>query len=226
MATLKFKFTTKGQGNFKNKLTLQCSVKGTSVRHYLLVDCYMKPFDLNYWNEDKGKFYDGENVVFNNSALSEILTECTDLSQRKSFPTGKELFEQYRSFRISKIVPIPTFIEWLDSHIEAEKGKDSGKSTNFQLYKTLKHKLKGIDIKKNKTFEAPRCNGRLIGEYLITEIDTVCFRDFCNWILNEHKGLGYRNLCTSFIASIAKMKEYNTTRFLDNCKKKALSLQC
>lgn len=205
MATLKLKFTIKGQGNYKDKVTLQCSVVGTSIRHNMLVEGLKEPFDLIDWNEDKGKFIDGENVVFNNSLLSKILNECTQLSQRGIYSSGKELFLDYKEFHLSTEIHVPTYFEWLDNFIEQEKSKSVGKSSNYQLYLTLKHKLQGIDAKNNKTFEAPKCNGKLIGSYLITELDTVCFRSFCKWILAEQHGKGFRNLCTTFIASLTKL---------------------
>lgn len=207
MATLKFKFTTKGQGNFKNKITLQCSVKGSSTRHYMSVEEYLKPFNLSGWNEAKGIFYDGENMVVNNSVLSEIINDCINLAENRTFLVGKDLFDYYKDIRRAKDVPIPTFLEWLDVYIEKERTKEIGRSSNYQFYITLKHKLQGVDVKNKKSFDAPRCNGVLIGEYLITELDTVCFRTFCNWMLNEQKGKGYRNLCSIFKASLEKITE-------------------
>lgn len=207
MATLKFKFTTKGQGNYKNKITLQCTVKGSTSRHFMPVEDYLKPFDLNHWNEEKGKFYDGDNAVINNSVLAGIIKECFDIVAVQSFTTGKDFFDYYRYLRKSKDEPVPTLLDWLEMYIVEEKDRFIGKSSNYQFFITLKHKLQGIDVKNDRKFAAPRCNGKLIGSYLITEIDTACVRSFINWVLVAQKGKGYRNLCTSFMSSLSKIYE-------------------
>lgn len=235
MATLKFKFTTRGQGNFRNKLTLQSTVKGSSTRHYMIVEDLLKKFDLNDWNEEKGKFIDGENAIFNNSVLSELLCECISLSGNRTFATGKDFFMYYCRIKDSNKEIIPTFLEWLDMYIEEERFKANGKSSSYQSYITLKHKLSGIDLKNNKSFDAPRCNGKIIGDFLVTEINTVCFLSFSNWVLTELKGKGYRNLCATFIASIVKLKdrfpawrfnEVKSTNWRKNIPKKTRLADC
>ena len=94
MANLTFKFTT-NWNKAKGRLVLQCAIKGTTTRHYMIVEGLKNP-DYSNWDEKKQCFvglYDG--ITANNNTIKSLLDTLKLLQSNLDCANGKELFAAY-----------------------------------------------------------------------------------------------------------------------------------
>lgn len=207
MANLTFKFTT-NWNKAKGRLVLQCAIKGTTTRHYMIVEGQKNP-DYSNWDEKKQCFvglYDG--ITANNNTLKSLLDTLKLLQSNLDCANGKELFAAYED---SKNVQAKakskektmTFGKLVEKIWGDEQNKQQGKSTNYQLYQNLYGKLHA----KN----AASLDGKRIADFPVTEISDTHAAVFAKWILTALNGKSYRNLMTYFVAALNRASGYGLT---------------
>ena len=97
--------------------------------------------------------------------------------------------------------------EFMETIIAEERNKEVGASSNYQLYNTLLNKLKGVNLKKRTTFTPASFKGQNIHDTPISEITDYHFRAFGEWVKSDLGGAGYRNLMTTFAATLERAAE-------------------
>ena len=209
MALLKIKPTANGGGNYKGKLSLQISCKGTTQRAYTLIVGVKSP-DLTDWNEKQGKFIaPTATAIADNATIATQLTTLKALNELGIYSTPKDLknaFERKEGENL-KAAAIPTFAQWLEKYVKQEKERGQGQSTNYQLYNTLRNKLLGVNEKRKAqgittNFDKPTHNGKPIADIPVNEINTACYCSFANWVIDTLMGKGYKNLTSAFAAAV------------------------
>lgn len=207
MINLKIKLTLTGPRNFKGKLTVQCYKPGTTTRHYMIVPD-IQSVDLKKWNEGLQCFVGTDKTTLHdNGIIDSVMTRLTELLDTYAFLSGKELFDAFRGVPNKSAKKIPTVGEFLEIVVAEERDKEVCASTNYQLYNTLLNKLKGVNLKKRTTFTPASYNGQNIYDTLISEITDYHFRAFGEWIKSSLAGAGYRNLMTTFAATMERAAE-------------------
>lgn len=224
MNNLKIKLTLKGVNNYKGKLSVQCSVAGSTTRHYMLV-AGLKCTGYEKWNESAQCFIGiDKTVLHDNGVINDVLTGLTSLLETHHFTNGKELFEAFRGTPDIRNKNEPTLGEFLALVVEEEKNKEIGASSNYQTYYTLLNKLRGVNLKKNQTFTPPYYKGTKLLDTPLSEITNYHFHALGEWIKSEMSGAGYRNLMTTFAATIEKATErYSNVRHLNYKWRKEMS---
>lgn len=207
MQNLKLKLITNGPRNFKGKLTVLCSKPGTTIRHYMLVPD-IQSVDLGNWNETLQCFIGTNKITLHdNGIIGDVMIRLNELLDSYLFSSGKELFEAYRGVLQKANKKIPTLGEFLDIIVTEEKTKQIGASSNYQLYFTLHNKLKGVNLKKHTTFTPASYNGQELYDTALSDITDYHFRVFGEWIKSDLNGAGYRNLMTTFAATMERAAE-------------------
>lgn len=98
--TLTLRLTTRGQ-NLKGQLAVECKVKGTSTRHYKVVQNLKSPaYSPDCWNEKQGLFIAGENAAYNNQVTKSLLDALNTMLSAGNYQSGKQLFEAYEYAQI------------------------------------------------------------------------------------------------------------------------------
>lgn len=210
--TLTLRLTTKGQ-NLKGQLAVECKIKGTSKRHYMLVQNLIAPvFTPDCWNEKQGLFIAGENAVYNNQITKSLLDTLKILLSAGNYANGKELFAAYEYAQTHVVASSSmTLGQYVALLLDREKQRPTA---NYELYNTLLNKLEGNNRKSKGhhfTFEPPKFNGVCLADTSISEISNQHFEAFGNWI--KTNGCGYRNLMTTFKAVISKAVEAGLTKY-------------
>lgn len=207
MQKLKLKLITNGPNKFKGKLTIQCSKPGTSTRHYMLVPG-IESDKLSKWNEDLQCFIGTDKVTLHdNGIIGDVMTRLNELLDVYNFSDGKELFDAFRGVPGKRNKKIPTLGEFLEIVVAEERGKQVGASSNYQLYFTLHNKLKGVNLKKRTTFTPASYNGQRLYDTPISDITDYHFRAFGECVKSDLGGSGYRNLMTTFAATMERAAE-------------------
>lgn len=203
MANLTFKFTT-NWSKAKGCLTLQCAVKGTTTRHYMIVKGLKNP-DYKNWDEKRQCFVGiSDGVTYNNqSVVKPLLDALTLLQKNLDCTNGKELFAAYEAAKHVQAKMVVTFGELVRRIVSDEKSKQHGKSTNYQLYQNLLAKL--------TTTDAATINGKNIANIPVNEISDTHAATFAKWILTTLNGKNYRNLMTYFVAALNRASGYGLT---------------
>lgn len=203
MATLTFKFTT-NWSKAKGQLTLQCAVKGTTTRHYMIVKGLKNP-DYDNWDEKKQCFVGiSDGVTYNNNAvIKPLLDALTLLQSTLDCANGKELFAAYEDATHVQAKKVVTFGELVKRIVDDEKAKQHGKSTNYQLYQNLWAKLTANN--------ATAINGKRIADTPVSEVANTHAATFAKWILTALNGQNYRNLMTYFVAALNRANGYGLT---------------
>lgn len=207
MSLLKIKLTLNGPNRYKGKLTVQCYQPGTTTRHYMIVPGIDGENHGN-WNDGLQCFIGTDRTTLhNNGIIDGVMTRLNELLSEYQFTSGKELFDAYRgvSGKLTRI--IPTLGEFLEFVVTEERGKEICASSNYQLYNTLLNKLKGINLKKRTTFTPASYNGAMLYDTPVSEITDYHFRAFGEWIKSSLAGAGYRNLMTTFAATMERASE-------------------
>lgn len=202
MANLTFKLTT-NWSKAKGQLTLQCAVKGTTTRHYMIVKGLKNP-DYDNWDEKKQCFVGiSDGVTYNNqSVIKPLLDALTLLQSALDCANGKELFAAYEGAKTVQAKKVVTFGELVKRIADDEKNKQHGKSTNYQLYQTLFAKLTGSNA---------AIDGKRIADTPVSEISNTHAATFAKWILTALNGKNYRNLMTYFVAALNRANGYGLT---------------
>ncbi len=206
MATLKLSLTTNGAKNYSGKLSVK-STTNKGVRHYMMIQGLIEPkYDRSHWDSKNMVFTGGEYAERNNETVRAIMHELNELLLTGVYPTGKELFVAYKAKKEREHAQLHiSFGEYLESL--AEKMKKEGKSSNYELYFTLLHVLKGVNYKVPKavsTFSPAKCGGIRIYDTPLSAIGNRHFVAFGDWITSERGGKGYRNLMTTFKAVVSR----------------------
>lgn len=209
MANLTFKFTT-NWSKAKGRLVLQCAIKGTTTRHYMIVEGLKNPDNSN-WDEKNQCFvglYDG--ITANNNTIKSLLDALKFLQSNLDCANGKELFAAYeesknvqakaKSKDKEKVI---TFGDLVKRIYTDERGKQHGKSTNYQLYQNLYGKLTADN--------AATIEGKRIANFPVNEISDTHAATFAKWILTALNGKNYRNLMTYFVAALNRASSYGLT---------------
>jgi len=164
--------------------------------------------DLSKWNEELQCFIGTDKITLHdNGIIGDVMTRLNDLLDSYSFATGKELFDAFRGTPDKRDKRIPTLGEFLEIIVAEERDKEIGASSNYQLYFTLHNKLKGVNLKKRTTFTPASYNGQKLYDTPLSDITDYHFRAFGEWIKADLGGAGYRNLMTTFSATIEKATE-------------------
>lgn len=214
MATsLTLRLTTKGQ-NLKGRLAVQCTIKGTNKRHYMLVQGLKSPaYTPDCWNEKQGLFIAGENAAYNNQVTKSLLKALNDMLSAGNYQNGKQLFDAYKYAQTHIVASASmSLADYVEMLIAQEKERPT---SNYELYNTLLNKLKGDNRKvKNKhtKFEPASYNGKLLAETPLDKIDNQHFEAFGRWICKAAGGRGYKNLMTTFRAVISRAKKSRLTQ--------------
>ncbi len=207
MKIFKLKLTTTAPRNFKGKLTIQCYQMPGKIRHYMVLPGILSE-DLSKWNEELQCFIGTDKITLHdNGIIGDVMTRLNDLLDSYSFATGKELFDAFRGTPDKRDKRIPTLGEFLEIIVAEERDKEIGASSNYQLYFTLHNKLKGVNLKKRTTFTPASYNGQKLYDTPLSDITDYHFRAFGEWIKADLGGAGYRNLMTTFSATIEKATE-------------------
>ena len=211
--TLTLRLTTRGQ-NLKGQLAVECKVKGTSTRHYKIVQKLKSPaYTPDCWNEKQGLFIAGENAAYNNQVTKSLLDALNVMLSAGSYQSGKQLFEAYE-YAQTHIVASASIS--LADYVEVLMKQEKERATsNYELYNTLLNKLKGDNCKvKNKhtKFTPAAYNGKSLAATPLNEIDNQHFEAFGDWIKKECRGKGYKNLMTTFRAVISRAKKSRLTQ--------------
>ncbi len=211
--TLTLRLTTRGQ-NLKGQLAVQCSVKGTDKRHYMLVQGLKSPaYTPDCWSEKQGLFIAGENAAYNNQVTKSMLDALNLMLRAGNYQNGKQLFEAYK-YAQTHIVASSSML--LADYVELLLKKEKERPTcNYELYNTLLNKLKGDNKKRigsHFKFEPASYHGKLLAETPLYEIDNGHFEAFGDWIKTAANGKGYKNLMTTFRAVISKAKKSRLTQ--------------
>ena len=201
------KLTISAPRSFKGKLTVQCYQQPTKIRHYMLVPD-IQSADLNRWNEELQCFIGTDKTTLHdNGIIDGVMTRLNELLEIYAFSSGKELFEAYRGVPGIKNKKMPTLGEFLEIIVAEEKDKEIGASSNYQLYFTLHNKLKGVNLKKRTTFTPASFKGQKLYDTPLSDITDYHFRAFGEWIKADLNGAGYRNLMTTFAATMERAAE-------------------
>lgn len=207
MPKLKIKLTLNGPNRYKGKLSVQCSKPGTTTRHYMIVPG-IESVDLKNWNEELQCFIGTDKTTLHdNGIINDAITRLNNLLENYTFSSGKELFDAFRGNLNIKAKTLPTLGEFLEIIIAEERAKKTGASTNYQLYNTLLNKLKGVNLKKRTTFTPASFKGQNLQDTPLSEITDYHFRAFGEWIKTSLAGAGYKNLMTTFAATLEKATE-------------------
>ncbi len=206
MENFKIKLITNGPRNFKGKLTVLCSQPGTTTRHYMIVPG-IESQNLSNWNDDLQCFTGTDKTTLHdNGIIDDVMTRLNELLDTYSFSSGKELFDCFRGVP-GAAKKIPTLGEFLREVVAEEKSKEIGASSNYQLYNTLLNKLKGVNLKTQETFIPSSYNGKKLYDTPVSDITDYHFRAFGEWIKTDLGGSGYRNLMTTFAATMERASE-------------------
>ncbi len=177
------------------------------IRHYMVLPGILSE-DLSKWNEELQCFIGTDKITLHdNGIIGDVMTRLNDLLDSYSFATGKELFDAFRGTPDKRDKRIPTLGEFLEIIVAEERDKEIGASSNYQLYFTLHNKLKGVNLKKRMTFTPASYNGQKLYDTPLSDITDYHFRAFGEWIKADLGGAGYRNLMTTFSATIEKATE-------------------
>lgn len=207
MQNLKLKLTLKGVGRYKGRLSVLCSRAGSTTRHYMQV-AGLQCTDYAKWSEESQCFVGIDNTVLHdNGVLNDVISGLSALIESYHFTNGKDLFEAYRGTPNIRAKKEPTLGEFLELIVEEEKRREIGTSSNYQLYNTLLNKLRGVNIREGRTFTPAFYKGVRLHDTPLSEISDYHFRAFGEWIKTEFSGAGYRNLMTTFAATIEKATE-------------------
>lgn len=210
--TLTLRLTTRGQ-NLKGQLAVECKVKGTSTRHYKVVQGLKSPaYTPDCWNEKQGLFIAGENAAYNNQVTKSLLDALNVMLSAGSYQSGKQLFEAYE-YAQTHIVATAS-MSLADYVAIVLKRERANATSNYELYNTLLNKLNGHNCKikgKHTTFEPASYNGIRLADTPLNEISNRHFEAFADWINNECEGKGFKNLMTTFRAVISKAYEAGLT---------------
>lgn len=213
MATaLTLRLTTRGQ-NLKGQLAVECKVKGTSTRHYKVVQGLKSPaYTPDCWNEKQGLFIAGENAAFNNQVTKSLLDALNVMLSAGSYQSGKQLFEAYEYAQTHIVASASmSLADYVAILLEREKQRPTA---NYELYNTLLNKLNGHNRKHkghHKTFEPASYNGQRLADTPLNEISNRHFEAFADWINKECEGKGFKNLMTTFRAVISKAYDAGLT---------------
>lgn len=210
--TLTLRLTTRGQ-NLKGQLAVECKVKGTSTRHYKVVQGLKSPaYTPDCWNEKQGLFIAGENAAYNNQVTKSLLDALNVMLSAGSYQSGKQLFEAYEYAQTHIVASASmSLADYVAIVLERERGNAT---TNYELYNTLLNKLNGHNRKHkghHTTFEPACFNGIRLADTPLNEISNRHFEAFADWINNECEGKGFKNLMTTFRAVISKAYEAGLT---------------
>lgn len=168
----------------------------------------IKSVDLGNWNEALQCFIGTDKTTLHdNGIIGDVMTRLNELLDTYTFTSGKELFEAYRGVPQKGNKKIPTLGEFLDIVVAEEKSKQIGASSNYQLYFTLHNKLKGVNLKKRTIFTPVSYNGQKLYDTPLSDITDYHFRAFGEWIKSDMNGAGYRNLMTTFAATMERAAE-------------------
>lgn len=207
MSLLKIKLTLNGPNRYKGKLSVQCYQPGTTTRHYMIVPG-IEGDDYKNWNEVLQCFIGtNKTTLHNNGIIDGVVNRLKELLSEYHFSSGKELFDAFRGTPDTKAKKVLTMGEFLEIIVTEERDKTVGASSNYQLYNTLLNKLKGINLKMRTTFTPVSYKGERICDTPITEITDYHFRAFGEWIKSSLEGAGYRNLMTTFAATMERASE-------------------
>lgn len=207
MRKLKLKFIANGPRNYKGKLTLVCSMLGSSTRHYMLVPG-IESANLGKWSEELQCFVGTDKTTLHdNGIIGDVMARLDELMDTYTFSSGKELFDAFRGVVDNNVKKEVTLGEFLEMVTAEERGKMVGSSTNYQLYNTLLNKLRGVNVKKQTTFAPASYNGQKLFDTPVTEITDQHFKAFGDWVKNVLAGSGYRNLMTTFAATMERAAE-------------------
>lgn len=211
--TLTLRLTTRGQ-NLKGQLAVECKVKGTSTRHYKVVQNLKSPaYSPDCWNEKQGLFIAGENAAYNNQVTKSLLDALNTMLSAGNYQSGKQLFEAYE-YAQTHIVASASMS--LADYVEVLMKQEKERATsNYELYNTLLNKLKGDNCKvksKHTKFTPAAYNGKSLAATPLNEIDNQHFEAFGDWIKKECGGKGYKNLMTTFRAVISRAKKSRLTQ--------------
>lgn len=207
MNNFKLKLTTTAPRKLKGKLVVQCYQLPGKIRHYMLVPG-IQSVDLGNWNEALQCFIGTDKTTLHdNGIIGDVMTRLNELLDNYVFSSGKELFDAYKGVPQKANKKIPTLGEFLDIIVTEEKSKQIGASSNYQLYFTLHNKLKGVNLKKRTTFTSVSYNGLKLYDTPLSEITDYHFRAFGEWIKCDLNGSGYRNLMTTFAATMERAAE-------------------
>lgn len=211
--TLTLRLTTRGQ-NLKGQLAVECKVKGTSTRHYMVVQNLKSPaYSPDCWNEKQGLFIAGENAAYNNQVTKSLLDALNTMLSAGNYQRGKQLFEAYE-YAQTHIVASASMS--LADYVELLLNQEKERATsNYELYNTLLNKLNGDNRKvrnRHTKFEPASYNGKLLADTPLNEIDNQHFEAFGRWICKSAGGRGYKNLMTTFRAVISRAKKSRLTQ--------------
>lgn len=207
MQTLRIKLTLNGPNRYKGKLSVQYYKPGTATRHYMLVPG-IESVDCQNWNEELQCFIGTDKTTLHdNGIIGGVMTRLNELLDIYTFDSGKELFDAFRGKPSAKAKKVPTLGEFLEIIVTEERGRTIGASTNYQQYNTLYHKLKGVNLKKHTTFTPASFKGQKLHDTPVSEITDYHFRAFGEWIKTSLAGAGYRNLMTTFAATMERAAE-------------------
>lgn len=219
MANISLKFT-----NRNGRFCLCATVKGTSVRHYKVVEELRSP-DFKTWDKTAQRFVSRRPLdSINNKILDDIIRFYEDLMAEKEFESGKELFacqrvetepEKHQPVEQPQQVPTPkpkikqieeskqtlpgdriTLGEWILQIIEDIKHPKRLKpSSSYQVYLTLYRKLE--------------MEGKLINQPL-SALGDESFVQLIKWMSKQKgkngKGNNFIGVLKIFTATINKAK--------------------
>lgn len=192
---LSLQFTFKGSKSYKGVLALSCMVVGSKTYHYMKVSGLSEPANVADWDSKAQCFVlTAPNAETNNRVLRQLLDAVSTLAATGRYADGKALFDAYRNAESIHAAAVITFGNWVKCVADWEREKETGKSSNYQLYTTLHHKLTAAD--------APTLNGKRLADTPVTEITNQHFIAFGNWIATAQGGKGFRNLMTYFAAAL------------------------
>lgn len=210
--TLTLRLTTKGQHS-NGHLAVQCTIKGTDKRHFMLVQGLKSPaYTPDCWNEKQGLFIAGENAAYNNQVTKSLLDALNVMLSAGNYQSGKQLFDAYKYAQTHIVASASmSLADYVAILLEREKQRPTA---NYELYNTLLNKLNGHNRKHKgnyKTFEPASYNGQRLAITPLNEISNRHFEAFADWINKECEGKGFKNLMTTFRAVISKAYDAGLT---------------
>lgn len=198
MATLNYSFKFKD-----GKFCLCCTVKGTSIRHYKVVNGLINP-NWDKWNTRGQQFIDPSlDAINNNEHLKQIKSHWESIyllasSNGIDLPNGKALFDYESKVKNSGIHNLSTLRGFLTALIDEMKNPETKiPSKNYQNYIAILHKLES--------------QGTLL-DVPISDVNDSHFEIFGSYLRKECNGVNYINLMKRFRAIINKAREKKLTK--------------